>query len=112
MTDIMSYKGYNARIQYDAADEVFFGKLAGIEDGVAFHGDNVKDLKAAFIEAVDDYLETCAKVGKTPHKPFNGKVMFRIDPDIHRRASLTAELEGVSLNQWAESVLDKAATAR
>ena len=109
MTDVMTHKGYNARIQYDDEDEIFFGKLAGIRDGVSFHASNVKELKAAFHEAVDDYLETCAKVGKKRQKPYSGKVMFRISPEVHRRAAIAAELKGQSLNQWAESVLNEAA---
>lgn len=112
MTDVVTYKGYSARIQYDDEDEIFFGKLAGIRDGIGFHADSVKALKAAFREAVDDYLETCAKTGKKPQKPYSGKVMFRISPEVHRRAAIAAELKGVSLNQWAESVLDEAAGDR
>jgi predicted HicB family RNase H-like nuclease len=38
-------------------------------DGVGFHADTVADLKAAFREAVDDYVETCAKIGKDPQSP-------------------------------------------
>ena len=69
--NVMSYKGYTARVEFDAEDEIFFGHLAGINDIVGFHSDTVADLKAAFHEAVDDYVETCAKIGKTPEKPFS-----------------------------------------
>lgn len=112
MSDVMTYKGYSARVQYEDKDEIFFGKLAGIRDGVGFHADSVSGLKAAFREAVDDYIETCSKAGRSPQKPFSGKVMFRISPETHRRAVIAAELEGVSLNQWAESVLEQATTAQ
>ena len=105
----MSYKGYTARVEFDAEDEIFFGHLAGINDIVGFHSDTVADLKAAFHEAVDDYVETCAKIGKTPEKPFSGKVMFRVSPEIHAQASLAAELSGKSLNQWAEEALRETA---
>lgn len=104
----MTYKGYHARIEYDDQDGILFGKIAGVRDGVGFHADNVADLRAAFEQAVDDYVETCAKVGKDPQKPYSGKMMFRVDPDIHRRAATAAELAGLSLNQWAEQVLDRA----
>ena len=62
----MSYKGYDARIEYDDKDGIFFGKIAGIRDGISFHADTVADLKAAFREAVDDYIETCGRIGKSP----------------------------------------------
>ena len=62
-----------------------------------------------FHEAVEDYLETCAEIGKQPQKPYSGRMMFRVSPEVHRQAALAAELSGKSLNQWAEEVLDRAA---
>tara|TARA_R110002020_G_scaffold183962_1_gene380527 strand:- start:5999 stop:6343 length:345 start_codon:yes stop_codon:yes gene_type:complete len=104
----MSYKGFHARIEFDESDEIFSGRIAGIQDVVGFHGDSVATLKAAFHEAVDDYVDTCTKIGKAPQKPYSGKVMFRVDPEIHRKAVIAAELSGKSLNQWAEEVLSDA----
>ena len=82
---------------------------AGIRDGVGFHADTVEGLREAFHEAVEDYIETCAKIGKEPQKAYSGQVMFRVSPDVHRKAALAAELSGKSLNQWAEEVLNRAA---
>ena len=110
MTNIMRYKGYSARIEYDDDDGIFIGRVAGIQDGVGFHADTVGELRAAFHEAVEDYIETCAKIGKKPQKAFSGQVMFRVSPEVHRKAVLAAELSGKSLNQWAEEVLDRAAS--
>lgn len=110
--NVMTYKGYQARVEFDAEDEIFVGHLAGINDVVGFHADNVDDLKAAFQEAVDDYIETCQKAGKNPQKPYSGKVMFRISPEVHARAAIAAELSGKSLNEWAEAALAEAASKR
>lgn len=101
----MTYKGYAATVQYDDEDGIFFGRLAGIRDGVGFHADTVADLKAAFHEAVDDYIETCAKIGKDPQKPYSGQIMVRVDPQVHARAALAAELAGKSLAKWTEERL-------
>lgn len=109
MNNVMTYKGYAARVEYDADDGILTGRLAGIRDVVGFHADNVPELRAAFEEAVDDYLETCARTGKDPQKPYSGKMMFRVRPEVHQRAALAAELSGKSLNQWAEEVLERAA---
>jgi predicted HicB family RNase H-like nuclease len=106
--NVMTYRGYSARIDFDAQDEIFVGHVASINDVIGFHGTSVSELSEAFKEAVDDYLATCAKVGKRPDKPFSGKVMFRLKPDIHARAALAAELTGKSLNQWAEEAIEKA----
>ena len=37
----MTYNGYHARIEFDAEDELFCGKIAGISDVVGFHGDRL-----------------------------------------------------------------------
>ncbi|MGE0213195.1 MAG: type II toxin-antitoxin system HicB family antitoxin [Parvibaculaceae bacterium] len=105
----LTYRGYSARIDFDNEDELFVGRIAGIKDIVGFHAETVAKLKAAFREAVDDYIETCVKAGKEPQKPYSGKVMFRIKPETHRRVALAAELSGKSLNQWAEEILEEAA---
>lgn len=100
---------HSGRIEYDAEDEILFGKIAGIRDGVGFHADSVVELKRAFHEAVDDYIVACVQVDKEPQKPYSGKMMFRVRPEVHRRAALAAELSGKSLNQWAEDALEEAA---
>ncbi len=109
MGSVMNYKGYSARVEYDDEDAIFTGRLAGIRDGIGFHAETVEDLRSAFQEAVEDYIETCAKIGKEPQKAYSGQVMFRVSPEVHRKAAIAAELSGKSLNQWAEEVLDRAA---
>lgn len=106
--NMMTYKGYVARIAYSEEDSCFIGHIAGIRDVVGFHGESVTELRNAFTEAVDDYLETCAKVGRTPQKPYSGKVMLRIDPALHAKAAALAEAEGKSLNAWTQEQIQKA----
>jgi predicted HicB family RNase H-like nuclease len=64
MNNTMSYKGYSAHIVYSDEDECFVGHIAGISDIVGFHGESVAELRTAFVEAVDDYLATCAKLNR------------------------------------------------
>jgi predicted HicB family RNase H-like nuclease len=109
MSNILEHRGYRARVEFDAEDGLFFGRIASIQDGVTFHADSVADLVDAFREAVDDYLETCAKIGKRPERPYSGKLMLRVDPHVHAKSVEAAELAGKSLNQWTEEVLRLAA---
>nr|WP_320135086.1 type II toxin-antitoxin system HicB family antitoxin [uncultured Amphritea sp.] len=69
MSNSMLYQGYAARIEFSSEDECFIGHIAGIKDVIGFHGETVSELKAAFEDAVTDYLETCHAVGKAPQKP-------------------------------------------
>lgn len=66
--NMMTYQGYAARIEYSEADGCFVGHIAGIRDVIGFHGESVTELRSAFIEAVDDYLETCQRLGRPPQK--------------------------------------------
>ena len=109
MKNVMTYKGYLARIEFDPRDNIFIGKILGIADGITFQGETVKELKADFRAAIDHYLEDCAVTGRTPLKAASGKLMLRISPEVHARALAVAKTSGKSLNQWAEEVLNKAA---
>ena len=108
--NVLEYQGYKARVELDPEDECFVGHIAGINDIIGFHGDSVAEIKAAFHESIDDYIETCKKIGKEPERPFSGKVMFRIAPEVHARAALAAKMRGMSLNQWAEEALSNASS--
>lgn len=109
MSSAMTYKGQTARIEFDARDNILVGRLVGITDVVSFHADNVAELRAAFEEAVDDYLDTCEKLGKPPQQPASGKLMLRVPPEVHGAALVAAQAAGTSLNQWAAKVLARAA---
>ena len=104
----MKYKGYAARVEFDAHDRIFVGHLAGIRDIVGFHGTSVEELETSFHEAVDDYLAACAVLGQQPQKAASGKVLLRVPPEVHAAAIMAAESEGKSLNQWATHVLEAA----
>lgn len=51
----MQYRAYFARAEFDDADRIFVGRLAGIKDIVGFHGTTVGELEQAFRESVDAY---------------------------------------------------------
>lgn len=109
MTETMKFKGYHGSIEFSIEDDCLYGHLLGIDDIISYEANSVKEIKTAFKEAVDDYLQHCKEIGKSPDKPYSGKVMFRIDPAVHAKAALAAQMKGISLNQWAEEVLAKAA---
>jgi predicted HicB family RNase H-like nuclease len=107
----LTYKGYISRVEFDERDNILVGRLLGIGDSVSFHADNVTELRTAFEEAVDDYIATCAKLGKSAEKPASGNVMLRVPPDVHSAALIAAQAKGMSLNKWAADALERAAHA-
>jgi len=101
----MQHKGYAARIEYSDEDRCFIGHIGGIRDVVGFHGESVGELRAAFEEAVEDYLETCQRAGLSPQRPYSGKIMLRLSPELHGEIAMKAAACGKSLNQWAGETL-------
>ncbi len=84
------------------------GGNCGIRDIVGFHGSSVDELEAAFHEAVEDYLAHGAKLGLPANKPFSGRMLLPVPPELHAQASIAAKVAGLSLNQWATKVLASA----
>ncbi|GHT92399.1 antitoxin HicB [Betaproteobacteria bacterium] len=107
--NFLSYKGYVAVMEYDALDHILVGRISGIKDIIAFHGETVSEFENEFRASVDHYLLTCEKMGKTPDKPASGKLMLRVPPEVHCAALAAAQASGVSLNQWASRALMQAA---
>lgn len=99
MSELLSYKGYFGTVHYSAEDEVFYGKVHAINDLVNFEGSSVDELKSSFQASVDDYLDTCKELGKTPDKTFKGSFNVRISPDLHRQAAVFASEHSISLNE-------------
>jgi predicted HicB family RNase H-like nuclease len=106
---MLTYKGYSGHAEYDDEAGLFHGEVLGIRDVVTFQGTSVAELRDAFRESVEDYLDMCASRGVEPNKPFSGKFMIRLDPNTHRRAAIAAKSAGKSLNAWAAMTLEQAA---
>ena len=104
----MDYKGYQAKIGFSDDDRVFHGRILGIDDVITFEGTNVDELEQDFRAAVDDYLETCEELGKEPERAYSGRIPLRIDPDLHRKLVIRAELDDMSLNSWIAKQLARA----
>jgi len=100
MKNIMRYKGYIARIDFDGADGVFVGNVLGLTEPISFHGASVDELRGDFNFAVDHYLSACREAGITPEKLVAGKILVRLAPEAHAEALIAAKSAGTSLNDW------------
>ncbi|MCU1376834.1 MAG: HicB family protein [Actinomycetia bacterium] len=102
---MMKYKGYTGVIEIDEEAGILFGEVIGLRDVITFQGQSVAEAKASFEESLDFYLEICAKQGKPPEKPFSGKFLVRIAPELHRSLASEAQARHVSLNALIEQTL-------
>lgn len=105
--NLLQYKGFYGSVSFSASDEVFFGKVEGIDDLVSFEGETVKELKRRFQEAVDDYLLFCKKNGSPLLKSYKGSFNVRIKPETHQLAALIAVKQNISLNQFVQQAIDR-----
>jgi predicted HicB family RNase H-like nuclease len=104
---MLKYKGYTGRVEYDDEARIFHGEVLDLKDVITFQGKTVEQLEKAFRESIDDYLEFCELRGEEPDKPFSGRLMLRLPPNLHRKAYVSAVREGKSLNQWIAERLER-----
>lgn len=105
--NILSYKGYTGRFEYDAEADIFHGEVLHIQDVVTFQGRSIDELKAALADSVEDYLDFCAQEGKQPQRPYSGRFNVRISPELHQQIAQEAAHAGKSLNAWLSDSLSR-----
>jgi predicted HicB family RNase H-like nuclease len=105
---LMRYKEYVALVEFDASANIFHGEVKNLHDVITFEGESVAELRQAFEDSVEDYLEFCKSIGKEPEKAYSGRLLVRVDPSLHREISLQAAKEDLSINQWVEETLAEA----
>ena len=62
-------------------------------DVIVFEGTSAAQLRKEFEFSVDDYLKVCEERGRTPDKPFSGKIPLRIPPEVQVNAWITETVE-------------------
>ncbi|MDJ0686879.1 MAG: type II toxin-antitoxin system HicB family antitoxin [Xenococcaceae cyanobacterium MO_188.B32] len=101
----MNYKGYEATVEFDNEDRLFVGRVINTRDVIVFDGLSVDELEQSFHAVIDEYLEDCQSLGKTPDKPFSGRFNLRISSELHRKAAIEASKRDISLNTLVEQAL-------
>ena len=96
---MMIYKGYIGVAYVDDDADVIRGNVVNTRDTITFQGKTVSAARRAFRESVDDYLAFCASLGEPPEKPFSGKFLVRLSPQLHRELTAVAQAKGVSVNK-------------
>lgn len=106
MADLLEHRGYQGTVEYSAEDGVLIGKVLYVQDVLVYHGESILEITKAFVEVVDSYLAFCKEHGKKPNKPFKGIFNVRVNPELHRRAVISAERRGVTLNALVGEALE------
>lgn len=108
----MEYKGYIGSTEVDVDAGAVVGRLLFIRDTITYSSADVRGLRKAFEEAVDDYLATCQELGDEPDTPCKGTFNVRVGPQRHLAAAMEARKLGISLNDYVCQALDAARLPR
>ena len=99
-------------MQFDNDDKIIVGRVLDIADLITFHGDSVASFEVAPPAAVDGLVDACrhlGDLGDAPEKPASGgRMMLRVAPKVDVAALKAASRSGLSLNKWAEQMLQRA----
>ena len=80
MTNSMKYGKYVATVELDAEAGLFHGEIINLSDVVTFQGRSIDELRQAFKESVEDYLEACASSERNPKSPLRDNLSFGYGP--------------------------------
>lgn len=105
--NIITYKGYSGKFDYDSDADIFHGEVLHLTDVITFQGRSIDELKEALADSVEDYLEFCAQQGKTPEKPYSGRFNVRLSPELHQKIASRAACSGKSINAWMNESLTR-----
>ena len=109
--NVLEYKGYHTKVEFDVDSAVLRGEIEGIRDYVDFESESIDGIEQEFHDAVDEYLSFCERNGKKPEKEYKGSFNIRISPTLHWKLTNIASKNGVSLNATVEEALKQYASA-
>jgi predicted HicB family RNase H-like nuclease len=98
----VSYRGYVANVEFDAASEALVGRVVNAREALDFRSRSAADVLGDFHQLIDRYLADCEQAGVAPQKPYSGKLLIRIDPTLHAEIAAEAGRVGQSINAWVE----------
>ncbi len=104
---MIEYKAYHGAVAFDPELDKFHGRVVNTRTVISFYGSSVEQLREEMAASVDTYLEVCEEEGIHPDRPYSGKFMVRITPELHRDMALAAASEGKSMNEWLSETLEE-----
>lgn len=105
---MLKYKGYTGVVQFDDEAMIFHGEVIGLRDVITFRGTTPEEIKKEFKISIDGYLDWCKELGQSPEKPFSGNIHLRLQPGLHAKLATEAKTQGVSLNNYINTTLQRA----
>lgn len=100
---------YQGEVQFEDGKLVL--RILHINDLITTEVDSAAEVQSRFAELVEDYLASCAELGRSPDRPFKGLFNVRIPPVLHKEVAFAAADEQVTLNAYVMSTLQEKVTS-
>lgn len=107
---MMEYKKFIGHVEYDDDAEIFHGEVVNVPHVITFQGTSPKGLKKAFQESVNVYLNYCKSKGIEPAKPYSGRFVVRMNPELHQPLAVQAKQAHKSLIKYICDKLEAVTT--
>jgi len=111
LDNLLEYKGYMGTVEFSLEDNVFHGRVVGIDGLISYEGQDLKNLKSDFEEAIEAYFEMCEEAGIKPQKPYYSRFTVEISPSLHKRSANVTAKHSKSINEAVEEALTHYITA-
>jgi predicted HicB family RNase H-like nuclease len=100
---------YDYNISFDEEDEIYVGRCAELPSLMA-HGKNQVQALEEIVKVVVETLKWMEEDGEELPSPFSlmrfsGKIGLRMSPEQHKRVTINASLQGISINKYITSKL-------
>ncbi len=105
MNNVMTIQGVDAVIQFDPKIGMFRGEFTGLNGGADFYATTVDGLQHEGAISLRVFLDMCAQDGVEPFIKSSGRLMLRLPPELHAKASTAAKAAGISLNAMIEQAI-------
>ena len=108
MKNVIEVDGHKAVISLDPEIEMLRGEFLGLSGGADFYAKDLDSLREEGRISLRVYLEACRKKGIEPYRSFSGRFNLRLKPELHEKAVLKSEAEGISLNDFIVAAVEDA----
>jgi predicted HicB family RNase H-like nuclease len=107
-------QSYMKVVEWSQEDACYIGSAPPLI-GQCCHGDTEEEVYRQLAVIVPDVIQTYRNKGfalpdASTGKQFNGKILARVRPELHRALAIRALMERRSLNSYVESALERAVT--
>ena len=111
----MNAKDYVKIVEWSGEDECYIGSAPPLI-GPCCHGKSEVEVMAQLEVIVEEWIEIYKKDGRPLPEPsagkeYNGKILARVRPELHRALAIRAMMERRSLNSYIEAALERSCVA-